>query len=191
MNYSALIYIHKIENILNMENSFVLILLPIKQNFVQEEVKTFIKKIIMKGKHAFIIIMRWIKEGLILKIIAMNYAQPKNVKKPIVSFPTTKLNRFTIQKDTKVNFVKHTIIKISDASIKNSVLLLTIKQKLKLKLFISKLEIKISLCINTKQSGAQILSIMIVQLVFMHIIFKTLEEIHFNLNIKYIISYLV
>lgn len=129
IKYYVRINIQKIGSIFLMVNFSVLTLLLTKQNYVPEKIKTSQKRIITNGKHALIIITTWIKDVQISKIIAMKYAQLKNVKIKTACFLIIKFNKFITRSDIKVNFVKHIIINLSNASIRSFVRSLTIKHK--------------------------------------------------------------
>ena len=151
---------------------------------MEKEVIFTLTKIIIREKLVFFTTMISIREDLILKIIAIKCAPIKNVKNSNVHTPITRSNKSIILPDTRVSFVKSITTNQRNVSTSNSVLLLTIKPKLKSKLFICKLEIMISISTSIKLFGVPTHNNMIEGHVSMLITSKISEEIQSNLNIK-------
>ena len=97
---------------------------------------------------------------------------------------TTKFSNYIIQVGTKVSTVILIQKIFNNANIENFVLLLTIIHKLELKLFIMKGWMLNFICTYIKLFGVLLLNLMTDLLVFMHIIFKILEETQKKKNTK-------
>lgn len=110
--FFALICMQKIRNIFNMVNSLDLILTPIKPNFAQEEVTQIIIQTIIKGKHAYTIIINQINVDQTSKFTHINSVKNQNVTTKIAHFLITKSNKSTIRAATNQNFVNLIAIKI-------------------------------------------------------------------------------